>query len=156
MKRLLLVPALVLFTACSTTAPGAVTTSAPPPAEPEAALPPGVTALPIDSKLVHCQGDSTNRAAVIRIDKGPRFWEVIPGQLESPELTAVDEPLIMVIYPEGWPGAVLGAPGVPRPTHRPGTWDICVEVESGAHVLGGIPVIVYANVAPAGARITGP
>lgn len=112
--------------------------------------------LPIDTKLDHCIGDTARIAAVVRIDNGPRFREVIPGQPESPELGAVTEPLIMVIYPDGWPGISSGAVGAPRPTHRPGTWDVCVEVESDAPVLAGAPFLVYGNVSTAGARITGP
>lgn len=153
MKRLLFVPILLFLGACSVGTPGAVTSPASQVPDSQAALPEGVTALSLDAELDYCGGDATNRAAVLRIEDGPQYWEVIPGQLESPELMAVKEPLDVVVYPQGWPARTSGAVGAPRQTRRPGTWDVCVEVESGANVLAGTPFLVYTNVDPAGARI---
>ncbi len=151
MNRPLAWPVIVLLVAaCSSAAPAQFP---PTPNASRAAAFDGPSALPVDTPLNYCLGDVTTRSAVFRIDDGPQFWQVIPEQGKSPELTVVGDPLIVVVYPTGWPGMVTGAMGGTPPTHRPGTWDVCVEVDSGANLIAGAPYIVYANVSPNGARI---
>lgn len=154
MKRLFLILAILLvLEGCWANTPGGASNPTPATPTANAALPEGITALPLEANLDYCLGDAANRAAVVRIPEGPRYWEVIPGQLDSLELMAVDEPIIAVVYPEGWAGRTSGAVGAPRQTRRPGTWDVCVEVESGAYALAGAPFVVYTNVDPTGALV---
>lgn len=143
----------VLVAACSMGSPSQARATIPGSAP---ALTRAASALPLDTPLKHCLGDTTSRSAVFRIDDGLQFWQVVPGLLKSPELTEVTEPLVVVVYSEGWPGMVTGTLGGSPPTHRPGTWDICVEVASGANQIAGAPFIVYTNVSPDGAEIPTP
>ncbi len=71
------------------------------------------------------------------------FHAIFPSAALTPELEKVGQ-LEIVIYKDGWPGIVLGKPGVTRKPN-PGTWDVCVRATDGS-TIEGLPYVVYGNV----------
>ena len=119
-----------------------------------AALASDVTVLAVDTKTIRCPLEG--RLAVLGLASGRAFWTAFPNAGKAPELDNVTNPLLASIYPNGWPGAVLIAPGAVPATLPPGTWDVCVEMVDGSDAIGGQSFIVYGEIPAAGSIVSGP
>lgn len=106
-------------------------------------LPSGSQQLSLDTSVGGCIGDSTNRLAVVSVANAMDFHALFPTAALTPELEKVGG-LVIVIYKDGWPGIVLGKPGVPH-ERRPNTWDVCVRTADGL-AIEGLPFIVYGDI----------
>lgn len=102
-------------------------------------IPPGITALAIETQTRECGGGPGNEdvLAMFRVPNGDRVWDVFPGLLDSPELNRADTELTVLVYRDGYPGILFMAPHAARlgagdREPDPGTVDICVETVDGS------------------------
>ena len=106
-------------------------------------LPARAQNLSLDAAVGGCIGSSTDRMAVLSIASAMDFHAIFPSAALTPELEKVGQ-LEIVIYKDGWPGIVLGKPGV-TPKPKPGTWDVCVRAADGS-TIEGLPFVVYSDI----------
>lgn len=115
-------------------------------------LPAGSRFLDVGADVGDCVGPAAARLAVVEIPAGKAFHGLLPGALGTPELDAVEAPVTVVVYRDGWPGPLLGVPGVPRAEPKPGTWDACVRRTDGGDI-GGLPFVVYGDIPSEGSPL---
>ena len=113
-------------------------------------LPAGARLLALDASVPGCVGSSEDRLAVLSVAEAMDFHAVFPFAGETPELQSVG-PLEIVVYKDGWPGMLLGKPGVTR-ERKAGTWDVCVRPGDGS-TIDGLPFVAYGDIPAAGSPI---
>lgn len=123
-------------------------------------IPPGITALAIETQTRECGGGPGNEdvLAMFRVPNGDRVWDVFPGLLDSPELNRADTELTVLVYRDGYPGILFMAPHAARlgagdREPDPGTVDICVETVDGSSAIANDSAILYGSVAVAGSLV---
>lgn len=123
-------------------------------------LPIGVSQLSTETQSRHCGGGpgSEYLLAVFQVADGNHVWDVFPGLLLSPELRRADRELTVVVYRDGWPGIVFGAPaaaraGAEKRDLEPGTVDVCIETVDGSDGIAGEAYIVYGDVSVDGSLV---
>lgn len=114
--------------------------------------PAGARYIDVNASVGDCVGAAETRLAVVEVPTGAAFHELLPGALGTPELDSVDTPVTVVVSRDGWPGPLVGVPGVPRESQKPGIWDVCVRRADGGDI-GGLPFIVYGDVPSEGSPI---
>lgn len=141
--------------------PDGVGDSSPSPA-PTSAVLDSVTRLPLDTPRRECVGSTEQLRAIYRIADGSVFSTLFPDAGRAPELTAVDIPLLVVVYEGAWPGATSPAlrpsapPSAPPSTTGqpdPGTADVCVETVDGSPALASASHGVYPGISLVGSPL---
>lgn len=153
MRRLGLLGLYLILAGCSVASPAAdPSTSANTPAD---GLPSGAKVLDINADAGDCIGSQTDRLAVLGLARGADFHAILPGAEGTPELDAVGNRVVVVVYRDGWPGPVTGRFQSRGRERDPGTWEVCVRRADG-EPIAGLPFIVYGNIRSAGSRIAVP
>lgn len=153
MKRQGLLSLFLILAGCSVASPAAYPST--PAGTPAVGLPSGAKVLDINADAGDCIGSQTDRLAVLELARGADFHSVLPGAEGTPELDAVGNRVIVVVYRDGWPGPMTGRVQTGEREREPGTWDVCVRRADG-EPIGGLPFIVYGNIRSAGSPIAVP
>ena len=124
--------------------PSAPTGELPPITSPSAA---GVEELTLDTPRRDCPGNPDQLLAVYRIPDGEAFWTLFPEAGRTPELAAVQAPLLVVVYDGRYVGSTFGGFGSPMPSApTSGTADVCVETVDGSKALASASYGVYPDI----------
>jgi len=144
--RIVALTGLLILTSCARDTAGASSVPGP--------IAEGAELLPVDTATTYCLGAPSERLAVASIANGLAFRTLFPNSGIAPERDAVTEPLIVVVYADGWPGATTVQPGAVPATPAPGHVDVCVETASGAPTLAGNTFVVYGDIPLEGSLIS--